>query len=222
MQALAQRPLLWENLTWEEIASLRESGVGLCLLPVGATEQHGPHLGVGMDTCIAAKLCAAVSRNTGVPVLPAFPYGCSLGHSRRWPGTIGLQPQVLIDAVTQIFDWLQSAGFMRLLMVNGHVGNAAPLRCALEIIRSRWDGAMVGICNVSQISPRVTAEFTADAADWHAHAAETSLMMAQAPELIPRLRLDALQERRLKGGIARTGKLEIQPHAQAQLIAKVE
>lgn len=184
MDALHQRPLLWESLTWEEVAALRQSGVHLCLLPVGATEQHGPHLGVGMDSRIATLLCEAVSRETGAPVLPALRYGCSLGHSRRWPGTLALQPQTLIEAVVEIFDWLQGAGFNRLLLVNGHVGNAAPLRCALEIIRSRWDNALVRVCNVAETSPLVRAEFGADAEDWHANAAETSLMMARAPELV--------------------------------------
>jgi creatinine amidohydrolase len=184
MRASEQTIKLWQNLTWEEIASLRESGVDLCLLPIGATEQHGPHLGVGMDTCNAEKLCAAVSRATGVPVLPPLAYGCSLGHSRRWPGTIALQPQTVMNAAVEIFDWLHGAGFKRLIIVNGHVGNAAPLRCALEIIRSRYDDALVRICNVAEISPRVRAEFFADAEDWHANAAETSLMLACAPELV--------------------------------------
>lgn len=184
MKALEQRPLLWEHLTWEEIGSLHRSGMNLCLLPVGATEQHGPHLGVGMDTCNAAKLCDAVSCATGVPVLPALPYGCSLGHSRRWPGTLALQPQTLIEIVVQIFDWLHSAGYQRLLLVNGHVTNAAPLRCALEIIRSRYDDALVRVCNVAELSARVRAEFFADAGDWHANAAETSLMMSLAPALV--------------------------------------
>jgi creatinine amidohydrolase len=177
-------PLLWETLTWQEIGSLRRSGVNLCLLPVGATEQHGPHLGVGMDTCNAVKLCRAVSAATGVPMLPPLAYGCSLGHSRRWPGTLALQPQTLTGAVTEIFDWLQSAGFLRLLLINGHVGNAAPLRCALELIRSRWDDAMVAVCNVAEISPRIRTAFFADAQDWHANAAETSLMLAVAPEFV--------------------------------------
>jgi creatinine amidohydrolase len=193
-------PLLWETLTWQEIGSLRRSGIDLCLLPVGATEQHGPHLGVGMDTCNAVKLCRAVSGTTGVPMLPPLAYGCSLGHSRRWPGTLALQPQTLISTVTEIFDWLQSAGFMRLLLINGHVGNAAPLRCALELIRSRWDEAMVAVCNVAEISPRVRAAFFADAQDWHANAAETSLMLAVAPELVrPDQLADADDEDRTNG-----------------------
>jgi creatinine amidohydrolase len=182
--ALQQRPLRWEALTWEEIGSLRQSGMDLCLLPVGATEQHGPHLGVGMDSRNATLLCEAVSRETGAPVLPTLSFGCSLGHSRRWPGTLALQPQTLIDTVVQIFEWLYHAGFRRLILVNGHVGNFAPLRCALEIIRSRFDDALARICNVAEISPRVRAEFFADAEDWHANDAETSLMMSQSPELV--------------------------------------
>lgn len=184
MQGIEQKPLLWETLTWEEVGSLRDTGVNLCLLPVGATEQHGPHLGVGMDSRSATLLCEAVSRETGAPVLPVLSYGCSLGHSRRWPGTLSLQPQTLMDVVVEIFDWLHGAGFKQLLLVNGHVGNAAPLRCAVDIIRSRWDGAMARVCNVAEISGRVRAEFFADAEDWHANAAETSLMLALAPQMV--------------------------------------
>src|ERR1043166_1529924 len=105
MRVSAEKPVLWQNLTWEEIVSLRQPGAGLCLLPVGATEQHGPHLAVGMDTCNAEKLCEAVSRKTGVPVLPALAYGCSLGHSHRWPGTIALQPQTVMNMAVEIFEW---------------------------------------------------------------------------------------------------------------------
>jgi creatinine amidohydrolase len=184
MRAIEQRPLLWEKLTWEDAGSLRDAGVNMCLLPVGATEQHGPHLGTGMDSVNATMLCQAVSRETGTPVLPTLSYGCSLGHSRRWPGTLSLQPQTLMDVIVQIFDWLYSAGFKRLIIVNGHVGNAAPLRCAVDLIRGRWDDAMARVCNIAEFSPRVRAEFFADAEDWHANAAETSLMLALAPEMV--------------------------------------
>lgn len=174
----------WEALTWEEIAGLRRAGVETCLLPVGATEQHGPHLGVGMDSANAEFVCNAVSAEIGVPVLPMLRYGCSLGHSRRWPGTISLQPTTLAEMVTQIYDWIHGYGFRRLFLVNGHVTNAAPLRCAVELIRSRYDDALVRLVNLAEVSPRVRAGFFADAEDWHANAAETSLMLALAPELV--------------------------------------
>jgi creatinine amidohydrolase len=177
-------PLLWANLTWEEIGALPAQGRDAAMLPVGATEQHGPHLGTGMDSALAERLCAAVAEKTRVPVLPLLPYGCSLGHSRQWPGTIALSPQTLIALVTEIGDWLHASGFRRLYLVNGHVTNAAPLRCALEVLRDRHENLMVAVINTATLSPRVERAFKADAADWHANAAETSLMLALAPALV--------------------------------------
>lgn len=174
----------WGHLTWEEIGRLPAEGCDAVMLPVGATEQHGPHLGTAMDSVLADKICAAVSARTQVPVLPLLPYGCSLGHSCRWPGTIALTPQTLISLVTEIGDWVHASGFHRLFMVNSHVTNAAPLRCALEVLRSRYDDLAVAVINTATLSPRVARAFSADAADWHANAAETSLMLAEAPELV--------------------------------------
>ncbi|OAM89080.1 creatininase family protein [Termitidicoccus mucosus] len=176
-------PVLWSQLTWPEIGRLRAGGMDAVLLPCGATEQHGPHLGTGMDTVLAADVCAAVSAATSVPALPALPYGCSLGHSHRWPGTLSLQPQTLIALVTDIGGWLWRAGFKKLFIINSHVTNAAPLRCALENLRYHHDGFMVALVNTATASPRTQKTFFADARDWHANQAETALMLARAPEI---------------------------------------
>jgi creatinine amidohydrolase len=154
------------------------------ILPVGATEQHGPHLGCGMDSAIADRLCRDVAARTGVALLPTLPYGCSLGHSQRWPGTIALQPKTLIDVVKEIGDWAYASGFRRLFLVNGHVTNAAPLRCALEMLRAEHDDLMVALVNTANISPRVRERHFTDAEDWHANAAETALMQAIAAGLV--------------------------------------
>ncbi len=129
----------------------------------------------------AEKLAHAVSAHTGIPVLPTLPYGCSLGHSRRWPGTVALQPQTLIDCIVQIAEWCHAFEFRRIILVNGHVTNFAPLRCAVEILRSRFDDMLLAIRNVAGVSARVQAAFDADGEDWHANAAETSLMLSLAP-----------------------------------------
>jgi len=115
-------------------------------------------------------------------MLPTLPYGCSLGHSRRWPGTIALQPVTLIQLVKEIGDWAYHSGIRRLFIVNAHVTNAAPLRCALEMLRAEHDDLMVAVINTATISERVRQFHFADAADWHANDAETSIMLAIAPE----------------------------------------
>lgn len=179
----------WSARTWAELpGDLQQAGAS-AILPVGATEQHGPHLGAGVDFVIAEKLCAVVSERTGVPVLPVIPFGCSLGHSRRWAGTIAVQPITLINYVKDIGDWAYHSGVRRLFIVNAHVTNAAPLRCALEMLRAAHDDLMVALIHTPEISARVRDFHFADGADWHANDAETSLMLAIAPELVREDRL---------------------------------
>jgi creatinine amidohydrolase len=173
----------WSEKTWPELPACLEAVGGAAILPVGATEQHGPHLGSGVDWVLADKLCAVVGERTGVPVLPAMPYGCSLGHSRRWPGTIALKPTTLIEMLCEVGDWAYGSGVRRLFMVNTHVTNAAPLRCVLEMLRASRDDMMVALVNSATMSERVRAAHFADGDDWHANDAETSLMLALAPEL---------------------------------------
>lgn len=176
--------MIWGEQTWDELPAALAAAKASAILPVGATEQHGPHLGTGMDTVLADHLCRAVAARTSVPMLPVMPYGCSLGHSRRWPGTIALQPTTLIALVKEVGDWAYVSGVRRLFIVNTHVTNAAPLRCALEMLRATHDDMMVALFNTAMLSDRVRAVNFADAEDWHANAAETALMLAVAPEIV--------------------------------------
>ena len=147
-----------------------------------------------MDTAIAHTLCYDVAKDTEVILLPTLPYGCSIGHSKRWPGTLALTPKTLIDVITDLGDWVVSAGIRRLLIVNGHVTNDAPLRCALEILRAKHDGFMVAIVPTAQVSPRVREAHFADAEDWHANDAETALMMHLHPEIVRPEKLTAADD----------------------------
>jgi creatinine amidohydrolase len=174
----------WAERTWAELPRDLSGAAQSAILPVGATEQHGPHMGCGMDAVLADHLCAAVALRTKVPALPTLPYGCSLGHSRRWPGTIAVKPGTLIGFVKEIGDWTYYSGVRRLFIVNTHVTNAAPLRCALELLRAEHDDLMVALFNTATLSPRVREFSFADAEDWHANDAETSLMLAVAPNMV--------------------------------------
>ena len=174
----------WSHATWDELPSALNKSNNSAILPIGATEQHGPHLGCGMDYILADILCRAVADNVLVPMLPTMPYGCSAGHSQRWPGTIAVSPITLIKLIKEIGDWAYHSGVRRLFIVNTHVTNAAPLRCALEMLRSEHDDMMVAVFNSGTISQRVREFHFADGDDWHANDAETSLMLAKAPDMV--------------------------------------
>jgi creatinine amidohydrolase len=183
--ASREAPLLVENLTWPAIARLVEAGHALCVLPVGAVEQHGRHLPASTDTDIATAVCRAASARTGAPLLPTVWAGSSQAHTTAWPGTLSLSPRLLIDVVVELAAWIRASGFTRLLLVNAHVGNAAPLRVAVDEIRTRGE-LRVGLVSWYELTPEIAAEVTSDADDWHAHAAETSLMLHLRPELVDR------------------------------------
>jgi creatinine amidohydrolase len=133
------------------------------LVPLGATEQHGPHLPIGTDAAIAVALAEGAAADVpGAIVAPALPYGSS-GEHQDFAGTVSIGAEatelVLVElarSATETFD--------RVLFVNAHGGNAAPLTAAVRRLRAESR-------DVRAWSPR----FGGDA---HAGRTETSLMLA--------------------------------------------
>jgi creatinine amidohydrolase len=183
-------PVRWEALSWPEIERLvAQRPNEVALLPVGATEQHGPHLPTGTDTIVATGLCLAVSSRTGAPVLPALSIGCSYGHGTALPGTLSLTPERLADVVRDTVEWVATSGIHRVLAVNGHFGNQASLSVAGDHLRLERPDLRLGVLNWWTLTPAITVETLADGDDVHANRAETAMMMALAPDQV---RMDQL------------------------------
>jgi creatinine amidohydrolase len=175
-------PVLLEALAWPDA---QETLGDVLLLPVGATEQHGPHLPLNTDTLIATAACAYASALSGAPALPPLNYTVSLGHTEKWPGTFAIFHEALIETVRSIARWAVASGWKRLLLVNSHFGNDAPLRCAVDRLRFDLPGKLqIATRNTWQLTPEISKRFTHDAADWHANDAETSLLLFLAPECV--------------------------------------
>lgn len=179
-------PVRWADLAWPDVAELvaARGGAEVALIPVGATEQHGPHLPLATDTIIATALCELASARTGAPVLPAIPIACSYGHGTVLPGTISLTPELLATVARQYAEWVTYSGITKLLFVNSHFGNAAALGIATDHLRLYRPDLQCGVVDWWSSDPEVLREVTEDGADIHANRAETSLMLAIAPGLV--------------------------------------
>jgi creatinine amidohydrolase len=178
-------PRRWSEMAWPELAAQRDRGDGeVGLVPVGATEQHCPHLPIGTDTIIAEALCTAVSERTGAPVLPAIPVACSYGHGTVLPGTLSLTPELLAAVCRQYAEWAATSGLTRLFFVNSHFGNDAALGIATDHLRLYRPDLRVGVVNWWSVDAEVSRECVLEGDDVHAHRAETSLMLVIAPELV--------------------------------------
>lgn len=180
---------IWEQLAWPELTNF-VGEVGL--IPVGATEQHGPHLPTATDTVIATTLCQRVSERTGAVVLPAIPVAASYGHGTALAGTISLTPVLLAQVVCQYAEWAAATSRLtRLLLVNAHYGNSAALSIATDHIRLHRPDLQIGAVDWWSVDPAVSKAMAADGGDIHANCGETSVMLALAPDLV---HLDRLYE----------------------------
>ncbi len=112
--------------TWVDVA---DYDAGLAVVPVGATEQHGPHAPLGTDFLIAEAVAAeGIERFSGEVVrAPTIPVGVSEEH-RQFPGTLWLSPETFRAVVRETVAGLAAHGFDRVVLVNGHGGNVAALR----------------------------------------------------------------------------------------------
>lgn len=177
----------WGEAAWPELQSLGvrpDGGHDVGLVPVGAIEQHGPHLPTATDTLVATGVCDAAAERCGATVLPAIPVGCSYGHGTVLPGTLSLSPELLAQVVRSYAEWAACSGLRRLLFVNAHLGNAAALGVATDTLRLYRPDLRVGVVSWFDITPEVFAECTSDGDDIHANRAETSLLMAISPQLV--------------------------------------
>ncbi len=156
----------------------------IAVLPVGATEQHGPHLATGTDTLLADRIAVEAARRTGDIVLPALPYGCSLGHTTRWPGTLSLHPATMIAALVEIGRWVHASGFRKLMMVNGHATNGPPGQSALLQLRHELPDLRPAFVSIFDLSVPLAERYRADAPDFHANEAETSMVLHLQPDEI--------------------------------------
>jgi creatinine amidohydrolase len=197
--------LRWQDAAWpdlREALAAHDHEVGL--VPVGATEQHGPHLPTGTDTIIATAICERAADLVGGIVLPAVPVGVSYGHGTVLPGTLSLSPSLLAEVLKAYAVWAAASGLRRLLLVNAHLGNTATIGTATDWLRLYVPELRIGTVDWWACDPHVRSEAVADGDDIHANRAETALMLAIAPHLVRTDRVaDADDEDRTEGLVFR-------------------
>jgi mycofactocin precursor peptide peptidase len=160
--------------TWPEVAAAESV---IVLLPVGSCEQHGPHLPLDTDTRIAVAVATSAAQLGGsrssVLVAPAITIAASGEHS-GFPGTLSIGTDALVAVLIEV---VRSASWARrVVIVNGHGGNAAAAQLVTKQLRSEGHDVLLW-------SPSASAA-NARSLDAHAGRFETSLMLAIAPDLV--------------------------------------
>ena len=160
-------------LTFPDVATGKPS---LLLVPLGATEQHGPHLPLDTDTRIADAWANGIAaRVAGSVVAPAVAYGSS-GEHQGFPGTLSIGRRALELVLVELVRSSHST-FRGVLLVCGHGGNVAPVDRAVDQLRA--EGHRVGA-----VFPRWSGTDVDGPIDAHAGRIETSLLLHLAPDTV--------------------------------------
>jgi len=177
-----RREIWLPNLTWEEVKQRAVECKNAIILPIGSTEQHGPHLPVGTDTMVAIALAESAAERTDVLVAPPLWFGWS-PHHMILPGTITIRPEVLIEVVYDVVQSLNGHGFDRFIFLNGHrIVNVSWLQIVGEKVK-RELGVKVVIFDPAYMSKTIV-----ESLGWgelgHAEEIESSQMWHCYPELV--------------------------------------
>jgi creatinine amidohydrolase len=171
----------WEELTRDEIAALAPRSV--CVLPVAAIEQHGPQLATVTDTALVGavldRACRVIPAGVEVLIAPVQCFGASDNHL-AFGGTLSLTSGTLRALLGDLVRSAARAGCRRVLIVNGHGGNAATCTTVAGDL-SREEGILVATCSYWELAEPAAGSGNAV---WHAGELETSLMLAVRPELV--------------------------------------
>ena len=102
------------------------------IIPIGATEEHSDALPLGTDTITAEKMAIEIGKTANRAVAPTISVGNCHSVTYAFPGTMSLSPRTLALVIEDYLKSFYKHGFRRFLFVNGHGGNIAPIRCAID------------------------------------------------------------------------------------------
>ncbi|MGH6822908.1 MAG: creatininase family protein, partial [Methylocella sp.] len=176
----------WAEMTWTDFHA-RDMARAIAVLPLTATEQHGPHLPLGTDTFIMegyiAKVVPRVPQELPVLFLPVQNCGLSIEHA-DFPGTLSLPAEPLINAWTKLCECVHRTGCRKLVLLNSHGGNTAILDIIAHDLRARL-GMLVVLASWRRFgAPDGLFSAHEQAYGIHAGEIETSLMLKFRPDLV--------------------------------------
>ena len=163
--------MLIEELPWTEVEKLFKKGVAI--VPIGATEQHGPHLPLGADTFYAHEYAKRVGEKLKIAVCPVVPYSVS-GYNFPYP-TITIEPETLINYLKDICRSLKFFGVKKVFFFVGHGGENVPIVDTAEYVIAR--DLEIQLKSIYPWTFLPKEEYESMNEDWHAGRTETAEML---------------------------------------------
>lgn len=172
--------MLWYESTADEIES---GNNGIAVLPIGSTEQHGPHLPIATDFIIAGSVAKGVAEKLGAYLLPALPISTCREHMGK-KGSVWMNPDTFYNMVGDIVMSLKEQGFKKVVIILGHGGIFIANPAVRELNATNPDIKVikVDLCQLNQSAEIASIIECKD--NLHACEMETSLMLYLREDLV--------------------------------------
>jgi creatinine amidohydrolase len=176
-------------LTWSQIEQMPNKENVVIIQPVGAIEQHGPHLPIAVDSAISlgvlGKALSKLDHNLPAYALPCLYYGKSNEHI-GFPGTITLSAQTLLAVITEMALSIYRSGFRKLILMNSHGGQPQIMEIAARDIHQKHPDFSVFPLFTWRVPHVVGEMLTPQERKYGIHAgdAETSIMLSLLPQQV--------------------------------------
>ena len=150
------------NMSWMDVEAYLERD-DRAVVPLGSTEQHA-YLSLEVDNILSSRVATEAAEPLGVPVFPTVNYGLT-PYFTAYPGTVTLRVDTYVRVLRDILDSLAGAGFRRILLVNGHGGNAVAHGFVIEWMRDHpdvrvkwhnWWNAPETLAKVKEVEPEAS------------------------------------------------------------------
>jgi creatinine amidohydrolase len=199
MAAETTQEIAWARLTAAEIQA-RAGAATVVLIPVASVEQHGPHLATGVDMLLATAVAERTARRLQAEGTPALVTPCLwtglAEHHMAFGGTVTLDLPTFMALVGAVARSVARHGFRRIALLNGHGGNTEAIASsAIELTRS-LGVPVVGLTYWLANADTFSAILEAQPNVQHACEAETSMMLALAPDCVRQDRIEAAVPKR--------------------------
>lgn len=191
---------LLTEMTWEEVRDALET-VKLAIIPIGAHEQHGPHMVESCDAVLATEMAKKLSEKLypHALVTPTVNMGVS-GHHINFPGTITLKPETLISLLEDMVTSLKHHGINKFLFLNSHGGNQSTLNVASTSLSATYD-VEIYFAKTTASAKKALSKHIHSPLFGHSCEREVSEAFYLAPQLIRK-------EKLTKGNIQEGGRWE--------------
>jgi creatinine amidohydrolase len=176
----------WLTITSERWAQTVEDCAGLCLLPMGCIERHGPHLAVGCDQLTVDAVARLAAEVEPAIVFPSYFFG-KIWTARHYAGTFALGRNLLLDLLEATLDEIARNGLKKVLIVNGHGGNTAMLHFFLRSLLAEPRDYVAYATNSYEMDEATRQEWAGMVeapGGEHADEGETSWFMHLRPDLV--------------------------------------